>query len=228
MMIAAWRDLGATIAPAADLEAPPEKSPIVAQGGDDLADWLDAFFEHADDLLHSSNVRVIAYTGNAWFAKLPRERAFTHRDRALWVASYRRPLPVIPFPWDEHALWQHSANTIWSDNSFGPAPKTPGARKIADPGTIDGFAGEIDCNALGNETIACLHAGRQPKSPLDLDDIRDRQRAIRRLGEDPSALDGKWGSGSSSALMDVQRMLGIDPTGTWDAATETAIRTKLG
>lgn len=226
-MIAAWRETKATIAPAADLEASPAESPIVHGGdGEMLADWLDAFFERTQELL-PKKTKAIAYTAAGWFARLPKARAFTHRTRALWVASYRRPLPVIPFPWDEHALWQHSANTIWSDNSFGPTPKTPGAKKVADPGKVDGFAGEIDCNALGMDTLQCLRAGRQPKTKLDLADVRDRQRAIRRLGEDPGPLDGDWGKRSKTALIEVQKALSIEPTGVWDDATSSAVKKKL-
>lgn len=224
-MVAAWRASNATIVPAADLEASEKESPIVAGGDSELlADWLDAFFARAEQLLQK---QPIVYTGAGWFGRLPRERAWDHRTRALWVASYRRPTPTIPFPWDEHALWQHSANTIWSDNSFGPTPKTPGAKKIADPGKIDGFAGEIDCNALGNDTIACLRAGRQPRSKLDFSNVRDRQRALRRLGIDPGPLDGDWGNRSTTALIEAQKMLGVDVTGVWDTTTRAAIEKSL-
>jgi hypothetical protein len=224
LMVAEWTKYKAAIAPAADLEARAVESPIVAsKDWDRVADWLDAFCERAESQLAAN---VIIYTGT-WFNQLPQKRGWAYRGRALWVAAYTRPGPPLPWPWDEYAIWQHSANTIWSDGSWGAAPKTPGASIVASPGKVPGFAGEIDCNALGNVTLDFLRTGKQPRCPLDLSQVIDRQRALRRLGENAGNLDGQWGPRSSAALASVQAALGIAPTGAWDAATETAVASAL-
>jgi GH25 family lysozyme M1 (1,4-beta-N-acetylmuramidase) len=236
MMVDRWKEIGATLAPAADLEATPKESKIVSdiQNGDanaavKLADWIDAFLAKADSLLPDGR-KALIYTG-AWFNMVPCERSKAHGHRALWVASYTRPHPFIPWPWDETALWQHSANTIWrmpnGEQKWGPNKPDPSAVMIATPGLVDGVPGEVDCNALSHAMLDPLRSGAQHPSPLDLSDVRNRQRALRRLGFDPGGLDGQWGNRSTRALIRAQESLGLKTDGTWGPDTEAAIKKAL-
>jgi N-acetylmuramoyl-L-alanine amidase len=92
---------------------------------------------------------------------------------------------------------------------------------------VDGVAGEVDCNVLGNASMDDLRAGRQPRTPLDLADPRGRQRALRRLGCDAGALDGLWGPGSRAALVLAQRQLGLEADGVWGPGTTLAVEAAL-
>lgn len=209
----------ATWAPSVDLEDPETK-----KSGEQIADWIDRFNARCVEI--NPDQKIVFYTGS-WLARVPAKRSIAWRNHALWVASYTRPLPHIPYPWDEIAAWQHSANTIWSDGSWGPKPKDPNARIIAQPGKIAGFNGEIDCNALGNVSMEMLRQGVAPRTPLDLRDPMHRQRALRRLGYDPGSPDGAFGPRSIAALKLAQRDLKVDVNGIWTPNTEWAIAEKL-
>lgn len=218
------RDLACELAPAVDVEENRGKLPR-----EDIAPLLMRFLLKLDELTQS---RGIIYTGPAfwnqnfaWKPGAPDDAAIAFQNRALWLANYGVKMPEIPWPWDEFTLWQYAANTIWSDGSFGPRPKTPGATAIAPPGIVPGVQGEVDCNALGNVSLADLAAGLGARTPLDFSsgDIRSRQRALRRLGVNCGKLDGLWGPSCRAALVQAQKKLGIPPDGMWSPNTEWKI-----
>lgn len=219
----AHHDLGATLAPACDLE--------VDQGvtGEALAAWLAQFLSRVDASLDGA--RAIVYTGPGFWTRSMGAAGERFGDRGLWVANYGVTAPTIPAPWDEHLLWQSHGNTIWrmpdGSHQWGPVQPHPEAVAIAPPGMVDGVAGEVDCNQMGNASMADLRAGRQPRSELDLTQPRDRQRALRRLGH-AIAIDGAWGPASRAALVLAQRALGLEADGVWGPSTTAAVQAALG
>jgi hypothetical protein len=197
----------------------------------ELAVWLRAALDRTDASLVSQ--RSIIYHGvNQWETMLGEHSAW-FVDRFSWLSNYGVRAATCPFPFDEFGMWQHSANTIWRDpkdptgkQRFG-LPVPDDAIILAKPGIVPGVAGEIDCNVLGNVSIEDLQRGTRPWSPLDLDDVRDRQRAFRRLGVDCGKLDGLWGPRCRAALVIVQRKVGIEPTGMWGVETRAALEGAL-
>jgi hypothetical protein len=215
----AHHDLGASLAPACDLEVDQGVTAAALQS------WLAQFMARVDASLDGQ--RAIIYTGPAFWTRAMDSHGARFADRGLWIAHYGVREPSIPYPWDEHLLWQSNGNTIWrmpdGSHAFGHRQPHADAVAIAPPGSVDGVSGEVDCSRLGHASMDDLRAGRQPRSALDLSQTRDRQRALRRLGHDPGPLDGAWGPRSRAALVLAQRALGVTQTGIWSPETESAI-----
>jgi hypothetical protein len=233
LLVEAHRRSGATLAPVCDVEEPTQIS------NEEVATNLMRVLLRVDAGIGAGQ-RCAIYTGPGyWSARFPGDLGKAFRTRMLWVAHYTSDLqPDVPFPWDEFALWQKWANTIWTvpeftdargrhhkagDQMFGPVKPHPDAVKIANPGIVDGVEGEVDANLLGNASIADLETGTQPCTPLDYSGIRDRQRALRRLGFDVGKLDGVWGARCKAGLLAAQKKLGIAESGVWSAEVEEAI-----
>jgi GH25 family lysozyme M1 (1,4-beta-N-acetylmuramidase) len=219
----AHHDHACTLAPAVDIETAQGVAPV------EIAVWLQSALLRIDASLERQ--RAIIYTGPGFWAQHLGEQGTGFGDRGLWVAHYGAARPTIPWPWDEHLLWQRAANTIWrmpdGSQAWGPVQPHPDAVAIAPPGMVDGVAGEVDCNVIGNASWDDLRAGRQPRTALDLSDVRGRQRALRRLGCDPGSLDGLWGSRSRAALVLAQRQLGLEADGVWGPGTTMAVEAAI-
>lgn len=223
LLAAAHHQHDADLAPWVDCEAGD------GLAADELASCLMRLLLRLDACL-PTGVRGGIYTGPGWWsARFKGDTGWAFRSRMLVVAQYGATSPDVPWPWDEFAVWQCAGNTIWSDGSWGPRPKDAGAHMVAHPGLVDGVVdahgrpAEVDTDVVGNCALTDLEAGAQPASELDLSAPRDRQRALRRLGYDPGALDGAWGPRSRAALVLAQRHLGIDITGVWTPDMTTAL-----
>lgn len=236
MMVAAHVENGCELSPAVDVEddGTPRGHTVPSA---DLPALLMRFLLHADTLLAAGSRTTIYTMPGFWSVHFAGDHGWPFRNRMLWVANYGVANADVPFPWDEYALWQHSANTIWSvpeytdaagkhhaaTQAFGPKKPHPDAAIIAQPGHVDGVTGEVDCNVMGNSSMQDLMNGVQPMTPLDYSDVAHRQRALRRQGFDPGKLDGEWGPKSRAALVLLQKKLGIPQTGAWSAEVEDAI-----
>ena len=92
---------------------------------------------------------VMLYYGlNFWRTLLAGkpERAPLFAPWLAWTAAYATTCtPLTVAPWGV-TMRQWRGNTIWSDGSYGPKPKTPGATMVVAGGRVPGVATECDLN----------------------------------------------------------------------------------
>lgn len=197
-----------------------------------LSEWHVRFLTTAD----RPGNRCSLYTGPGFVRESLTGQAGRFADRCLWIANYGVERPDVPAPWLTFTLHQRWGNTIArlpnGDTIWGPKAAVEvaagRARLLAEPGRVDGIAGEVDVSVLGpTSTIEDFLAGVAARPRIDLSTVVGRQVALRALGRDPGKLDGVWGSASKSSLTLVQRDLALSIDGVWGPRTDVAIRYAL-
>lgn len=78
------------------------------------------------------------------------------------------------------------------------------------------------------ETIRGEYYENSDLTGVDLSDNRGRQTLLMKLGFYWGKVDGLWGPQSKYALIQCQRMLGLEVDGVWGVRTEEAILAELG
>lgn len=125
--------------PALDIEGMNGRNPT------QVADWLEGWFYHAYNRFLKAPV---LYTGPAFWHGMGKEGLRPgFSDWRLWLSHYGVSKPADVPPWGKPFMWQYRANTCYADGSYGPKPKTPGARVIAVGGRCPGVATECDLNS---------------------------------------------------------------------------------
>lgn len=116
-----------------------------------------------------------------------------------------------------HSLWPHlekvfgfSGNQLYGHYHFGK-PACPGS--------------EI---AEYIEAVRSEHYDNDLTGGVDLSDNKGRQTLLMKLGFYQAKVDGVWGPQSKYALIQCQRMLGLEVDGVWGTRTEEAILAELG